>query len=98
MTNQEFSDQFDLLYNITSNQAPGLDEYEKSVFLTTAQEVIKAYFRPTTNKVQEGYDDSSTRQVDFSNITRIKTYKKTPENKGEEKLSDPIYNDSHRPY
>lgn len=93
MTNQEFSDQFDLLYNnITSNQAPGLDEYEKSVFLTTAQEeVIKAYFRPTTNKVQEGYDDSSTRQVDFSNITRIKTYKVAP-TKGEEKLSDPVYN------
>lgn len=95
MTNQEFSDQFDLLYNnITSNQAPGLDEYEKSVFLTTAQEeVIKAYFRPTTNKVQEGYDDSSTRQVDFSNITKIKTYKEVPNQKGGEKeLSDPIYN------
>lgn len=95
MTNQEFSDQFDLLYNnITSNQAPGLDEYEKSVFLTTAQEeVIKAYFRPTTNKVQEGYDDSSTRQVDFSNITKIKTYKEAPNQKeGEKELSDPIYN------
>lgn len=95
MTNQEFSDQFDLLYNnITSNQAPGLDEYEKSVFLTTAQEeVIKAYFRPTTNKVQEGYDDSSTRQVDFSNITRIKTYKEIPnQQEGEKELSDPIYN------
>lgn len=93
MTNQEFSDQFDLLYNnITSNQAPGLDEYEKSVFLTTAQEeVIKAYFRPTTNKIQEGYDDSSTRQVDFSNITRNKTYKGTPgENEGQ--LSNPVYN------
>ena len=93
MTNQEFSDQFDLLYNnITSNQAPGLDEYEKSVFLTTAQEeVIKAYFRPTTNKVQEGYDDSSNRQVDFSNITRNKTYKGTPgENEGQ--LSNPVYN------
>lgn len=95
MTNQEFSDQFDLLYNnITSNQAPGLDEYEKSVFLTTAQEeVIKAYFRPTTNKVQEGYDDSSTRQVDFSNITKIKTYKEAPNtDEGEDGLSDPVYN------
>ena len=39
MTNQEFSNEFDILYNnIASNQAPGLDEYEKSVFLTTAQE------------------------------------------------------------
>ena len=39
MTNQEFSNEFDILYNNrASNQAPGLDEYEKSVFLTTAQE------------------------------------------------------------
>ena len=41
MTTQEFSLEFDILYNnITSNQAPGLTEYEKSVFLTQAQEEI----------------------------------------------------------
>ena len=39
MTVQEFSNEFDILYNnIMSNQAPGLDDYEKSVFLTQAQE------------------------------------------------------------
>ena len=41
MNTTEFSTQFDILYNnITSNKAPGLNEYEKSVFLTTAQEQI----------------------------------------------------------
>ena len=41
MTCEEFSREFDILYNnITSNQAPGLNEYEKSVFLTQAQESI----------------------------------------------------------
>ena len=41
MPNEEFSNEFDVLYNsITSNQAPGLDEYEKSVFLTKAQSEI----------------------------------------------------------
>lgn len=41
MTNSEFSNEFDVLYqNIASNKAPGLDEYEKSVFLTMAQEQI----------------------------------------------------------
>lgn len=41
MTVQEFSEQFDILYNnIMSNKAPGLSEYEKSVFLTNAQEEI----------------------------------------------------------
>lgn len=41
MTTEEFSNEFDILYNnIMSNQAPGLNEYEKSVFLTEAQNVI----------------------------------------------------------
>ena len=46
MTAEEFSQEFDILYNnIASNQAPGLTEYEKSVFLTKAQdEIIKNYF------------------------------------------------------
>ena len=41
MTYAELSREFDLLYdNIMSNQAPGLTEYEKSMFLTRAQEAI----------------------------------------------------------
>ena len=75
MTTQEFSDQFDVLYNnIMSNQAPGLDEYEKSVFLTKAQyEIVKNYFNPKSNKNQEGFDDSPKRQVDFSKLMGVKT-------------------------
>lgn len=76
MTNPEFSNEFDVLYNsITSNQAPGLDEYEKSVFLTKAQdEIVKSYFNPKSNKVQEGFDGSERRQIDFSMIMRSKVY------------------------
>lgn len=76
MTNLEFSNEFDVLYNnITSNQAPGLDEYEKSVFLTKAQdEIIKAYFNPRTNKTQEGFDGNEKRQIDFSMIMRSQIY------------------------
>ena len=37
MTLEEFSNEFDILYNNSmSNAAPGVDEYEKSVFLTKA--------------------------------------------------------------
>lgn len=74
MTNQEFSNEFDVLYNnITSNQAPGLDEYEKSVFLTKAQdEIIKSYFNPRLNKTQEGFDGNERRQIDFSMILKSK--------------------------
>lgn len=70
----EFSNEFDILYNsITSNQAPGLDEYEKSVFLTKAQdEIIKSYFNPRLNKTQEGFDGNERRQIDFSMILKSK--------------------------
>lgn len=75
MTASEFSNQFDVLYNnITSNQAPGLNEYEKSVFLTKAQnELVLNYFSPKSkgNNIQEGFDNSPIRQADFS--TLIKT-------------------------
>ena len=70
MTAQEFDYQFDVLYNnITSNQAPGLDAYEKSVFLTKAQdEIIKNYFLRQSNPKQAGFDNNQKRQADFSNI------------------------------
>lgn len=70
MTITEFSDQFDVLYNnITSNQAPGLDEYEKSFFLTKAEkEIVKNYFTANSkgNNIGQGFDDSAKRQADFS--------------------------------
>lgn len=72
MNNVEFSNQFDVLWNnINSNQAPGLNEYEKSVFLTKGQdEVLKNYFNPKSNPKQEGYDDTIKRQADFSGLMR----------------------------
>ena len=75
MTAQEFSNEFDILYNnIMSNQAPGLDEYEKSVFLTKAQyEILKNYFNPKGNKYQEGFDGNPKRQIDFSNLMTTKS-------------------------
>lgn len=77
MTIEEFSDQFDLLYNnITSNQAPGISEYEKSVFATKAEkEIVKNYFSPNSqgNTLKEGFDDSAKRQADFSMLLATKT-------------------------
>lgn len=72
MNNIEFSNQFDVLYNnVTSNQAPGLNEYEKSVFLTKAQdEILKDYFNPKSNPKQEGFDNTIKRQADFSGLMR----------------------------
>lgn len=72
MTIQEFSTEFDVLYNnVTSNQAPGLNEYEKSVFLTKAQsQLVNEYFNNRTDGVGGGFDGSQKRQYDFSGLVR----------------------------
>lgn len=71
------SDQFDVLYNnITSNQAPGLNEYEKSLFLTKAEkEIVKNYFSANSkgNTLGQGFDDSAKRQADFSVLMKTAT-------------------------
>lgn len=78
MTIIEFSNQFDILYNnITSNQAPGLNEYEKSVLLTKAQdEIVKNYFEASSlgNTVKKGFDDTILRQMDFSSLMTTREY------------------------
>lgn len=60
MTAQEFSNEFDVLYNsITNGNAPGVTEYEKSVFLTRAQlEFIQELIKGNTVYGQ-GVDDTT---------------------------------------
>lgn len=72
MTKEEFLSEFDLYYNNTmSNKAPGLNEYEISVFLTKAQdEILKNYLNPNGNKYREGFDNSTKRQIDFYNLIK----------------------------
>ena len=70
MNVSEFSLEFDVLYNnITSNLSPGLSEYEKSVFLTRAQEqIVKNHFGVKSNSKQEGLNNSIKRDTDFSTL------------------------------
>jgi len=58
---QEWSLAFDQLYNnVTSNKAPGLSEYEKSVFLTDAQDnVVIGLYNGTYGKAFESTEDVS---------------------------------------
>lgn len=82
MTLNELSNTFDVLYNnAMNNAAPGLNEYEKSVFLTKAQdEIVKNYFNPKGNKYQEGFDGSAKRQIDFSKLISNATIALTSSN------------------
>lgn len=82
MTIQEFSNTFDTLLNSYNTQSQFgeqaskreivLDEYEKSVLLTQAQDIIvKSYFDGSLNQQGQGMDDSARRQMDFSSLIKI---------------------------
>lgn len=59
MTTQEFSIEFDILYNnLASNTAPPLNEYEKSVLLTKAQSDIVIELYSGRNNLGLSYESS----------------------------------------
>lgn len=82
MTNEELSNSFTTLLNSygsiadfgeqASQREIVLDEYEKSVFLTEAQDIIvKSYHDRGMNQQGQGFDDSARRQADFSSLIRV---------------------------
>jgi len=72
MTTEEFSNEFDIQFNsIATNDAPDIDLYEKSVYLTKAQlELVKNYFNPKGNKYQTGFEMDSKRRNDLNELIR----------------------------
>lgn len=72
MTTNEFSNEFDIHYNsIATNDSPGLDLYEKSIYLTRAQlEIVNNYFNPQGNKYGKGFEQSSKRRNDLNELIR----------------------------
>jgi hypothetical protein len=82
MTCEEFSNMFDTLLNSYASKANfgdaasassiQLDEYEKSVLLTQAQDdVVKTYFDARLNVQGQGFDDTARRQVEFSSLIKV---------------------------
>lgn len=66
MNIKELSDEFDILYNnVTSNKAPGLDIYEKSVFLTMGQEaIVRSLYNGTLTGVSLEETEELRRSLD----------------------------------
>ena len=90
MNREEFSNSFDTLLNSyaaqaifgeqSSKQEIVLDEYEKSVLLTQAQDiVVKSFFDKKSNSLGDGFDDSTMRQIDFSSLITTATLTKSPD-------------------
>lgn len=71
MTTSEFSNEFDILYNNSNNIAPGFNEYEKSVFLTKAQEEIVIELYSGKNLFRESFE--STEEIRTYLMPLIKT-------------------------
>lgn len=71
MTNQEFSNEFDILYNnISSGQAPGLSEYEKSVFLTNAQDNLVLELVTGKNALGESFEKTEELREYLTDIVK----------------------------
>lgn len=76
MTTTEFNDEFDLLYdNISNKSGPGIDLYEKSVYLTTAQfELVKTFY-DGFNPTNKGFDGNEKKKRELSQL--VKDFKST---------------------
>jgi hypothetical protein len=70
MTTTEFSNEFDIYFNsIATNNAPSIDLYEKSVYLTKAQlEIVKNFYTPAGNKYQTGFEGSAKRRTELQEL------------------------------
>lgn len=91
MTNQEFSNEFDILYNnISSNQAPGLTEYEKSVFLTNAQDNLVLELLTGKNMSGESFEKTEELREYLTNIIATQTTE-NPQLSTSEGLTDNTY-------
>jgi hypothetical protein len=75
MTTTEFDDEFDLLYDAGSKGAPSIDKYEKSVYLTTAQEELVKSLYSGKNMEKKSFESTESRRRTLNELT--KTYIQT---------------------
>lgn len=88
MTTEEFSDEFDTLLNSYSSkysfgESPNvveLDEYEKSLFLTSSQEEIVKELYSGKNSYGDSFESTEEMRRSLNNL--IKTYKTSKEIEG----------------
>lgn len=99
MTTQEFSNTFDTLLNsfrdvkefgkTSSNQSIELDEYEKSVFLTQAQEELILTYYTGKNQFRDSFEKSEEIRQYLNNIVETSTL--LPSQSSFDKLYDNSY-------
>lgn len=76
MTTEEFSNEFDTLLNSYSNEySINIDEYEKSIFLSHAQEEILLELYNGKNQFEDSFEGTEEIRRYLSNL--VKTYTTT---------------------
>lgn len=72
MTTDEFREEFDLLYNnLTSNSAPPLDDYERSVLLTQAQDrLVTIYYDAIRSTTRDGFESNEVRRRELAPLVK----------------------------
>lgn len=72
MTLSEFSREFDVLYNnIASGAAPGVNAYEKSLFLTYALEtIVKEYYSGNIQKVVPSFEEDERKRRELAELVK----------------------------
>ena len=75
MTTAEFDSEFTLGYDAGTAGAPDIDQYERSVYLTTAQEQIAKAYYSGHEKTRTGFEGSEKRRRTMSEL--VKSYSQT---------------------
>jgi hypothetical protein len=68
MTTSEFKNEFDLTYNNTLAGAPGIDAYEVSVYLTSAQEELVKQFYEASRDMKGSFESRETNRRALSEL------------------------------
>lgn len=96
MTNKEFLNEFDLLYNnILSNSAPGLNEYEISLFLTEAQELLVKEYYTGKNVFRESFERNEEVTRSLSSLIRTEVLTKEYDPEYIKDMKDPVSSSSY---
>ena len=89
MTTKEFSSEFDIQYDNASKGAPGLDLYEKSVFLTQAQEEIVKEAYSGYNTTGVAFEGSEKRRRQMSELVRdYRATSQAPSEQEQQEITD----------
>ena len=81
MTLKEMSDEFDLLYDTAAEEAPGLNSYEKSMFLTKGMlELVEMRYNEYLNRPSRGFHDDELNRDALKGFiaSAVVEYERTP--------------------